>query len=272
MRFLPKRELSSILADLGVVRAVSIIRGYGRDSLRVLCYHEVYRKDVEQFETQLLYYKDNYRLITLGQLVDIIVHKKQDYGRCLAVTFDDSHEMNLSTAVPLLKKHGIPACFFVNTTPLLLSAPEIRDFSIRAHQNEHKFMNSDETKMLHDSGFEIGSHSHSHHAMAGLSMEEAEEEFRLSKEILEEIVRRKVRFFAFPYGGKRSVSLRLIKLAGRYYDAAFSTFRGFNTPDSNLHCLYRDVIEPSWPVSIVRYYIEGAKDWGTRSKMAKMQD
>jgi peptidoglycan/xylan/chitin deacetylase (PgdA/CDA1 family) len=272
VRFLPKRELSSILADLGVVRAVSIIRGYGRDSLRVLCYHEVYHKDVEQFEAQLLYYKDNYRLITLEQLLDIIVHRKRDYGRCLAVTFDDGHEMNLGTAIPLLRKHGIPACFFVNTTPLLLSAPEIRDFSIRAHQNEHKFMNSDETKMLHDSGFEIGSHSHSHHAMAGLSMEEAEEEFRLSKEILEEIVRSKVRFFAFPYGGKRSVSLRLIKLAGRYYDAAFSTFRGFNTPDSNLHCLYRDVIEPFWPVSIVRYYIEGGKDWGTRSKMAKMQD
>lgn len=272
MRFLPKRELSGILAGLGIVRAVSIIRGYGRDSLRVLCYHEVYHKDVGQFEAQLLYYKNNYRLITLGQLLDIIVHGKRDYGRCLAVTFDDGHEMNLGTAIPLLRKHGIPACFFVNTVPLLLSDAEVRDFSIRAHQSEHKFMNPDEIKMLHDSGFEIGSHSHGHHAMAGLPMEEAEEEFRLSKETLEDIVRSKVRFFAFPYGGKRTVSRRLIELAGRYYDAAFSTFRGFNTVDSNLHCLYRDVVEPFWPVSVVRYYIEGAKDWGTRSKMARMRD
>lgn len=272
VRLLPKRKLSSLLADLGIVRAVSVIRGYGRDSLRVLCYHEVYPKDVEQFETQLLYYKDNYRLITLEQLLDIIVHNKRDYGRCLAVTFDDGHEMNLSTAIPLLRKHGIPACFFVNTKPLLLSDVEIRDFSIKAHQDEHKFMNSDEIKMLHDSGFEIGSHSHSHHTMVKLSVKEAEEESRLSKEMLEEIVQGRVKFFAFPYGGKRSVSPRLLELAGKYYDAAFSTFRGFNTSGSNLYCFYRDVMQPFWPVSIVRYYIEGAKDWGTEAKMAEMQD
>ncbi|MCP4365927.1 MAG: polysaccharide deacetylase family protein [Planctomycetes bacterium] len=272
MRILPKRTFANFLADSGVLSVVSFIRGYHRDSLRVLCYHEINQEDVDAFEAQLLYYKGNYRLITLEQLLDILVNGKKDYGRCLAVTFDDGHKVNMSTAVPLLKKHAIPTCFFLNTKLLSASDQEYRDLSVNAHQKEHEFVDADEIRTLRDSGFEIGSHTHSHPAMSSISIEEAEEELSRSKEILEGIIGDKVKFFAFPYGGKSSISRSVLKVVGKYYDAAFSTFRGFNTTDSDLHCLYRDVIQPLWPLSTVRYYIEGGKDGRTKKKMASMRD
>ncbi|KQW97713.1 polysaccharide deacetylase family protein [Flavobacterium sp. Root420] len=64
---------------------------------------------VENFENQLLYYKENYQILKLNE--DWTSLKKTG----LVITFDDGYADNFINALPLLEKHQIPATIFVTT-------------------------------------------------------------------------------------------------------------------------------------------------------------
>jgi peptidoglycan/xylan/chitin deacetylase (PgdA/CDA1 family) len=91
---------------------------YGRPVL-VIMYHRVsdtvgeklahLTVSEENFENQLLYYKENYQILRLNQEWTSL--KKTG----LVITFDDGYADNIINALPLLEKYQIPAVIFVTT-------------------------------------------------------------------------------------------------------------------------------------------------------------
>jgi len=74
------------------------------------------------FEEQLIYLKQNYCIISLDDLISDIKNKRVR-NRSVVITFDDGYQDNAINAFPILKRHNIPATFFI-TSGLLDSKNE----------------------------------------------------------------------------------------------------------------------------------------------------
>lgn len=104
-------------------KIIQCVNKYRPESF-ILMYHKIYsgvkidpwRLNVSEnnFESQLLFLKKHYKVINLEQFVRNKKENKME-PRTVAITFDDGYKDCFTTAFPLLKKHGIPATFFVNS-------------------------------------------------------------------------------------------------------------------------------------------------------------
>lgn len=104
-------------------------------------------------------------------------------------TFDDGGVSFLTVAAPILEKYGLRGVFFIST--MYLGTPG--------------FLTREQVKELEERGHIIGSHSHSHtHNMASLTIDEMDEEWQLSCEILKDILGHVVCCASIPngYGSK----------------------------------------------------------------------
>jgi peptidoglycan/xylan/chitin deacetylase (PgdA/CDA1 family) len=93
------------------------------------------------------------------------------------------------------------------------------------------FMTWTEVKELIAAGMTIGSHTHSHRLLSGMTCEEQLDEFLLSRAVIEENAGVRVESLAFPVGSRTSFSrdtCKLLQEAG--YRAGFSFFGGTNVP------------------------------------------
>lgn len=117
----------------------------------------------------------------------------------LMVTVDDGCKTDIQLA-DLLKRYGFSGIFFVSTEKI----------------GQPGYLDRDELRALKQMGMKIGSHGHRHIGLTRLTLQEAEQELRLSKSLLESWLGCPVDYFAFPGGLKNS---GLIKLA---HDVGYS--------------------------------------------------
>lgn len=101
-----------------------------RNALTILAYHRVlplpesllypFQSMVmprDLFEQQIAHLRQHYTMLTLAEAVDRL--RSRDLPpRAVAITFDDGYRDNFEVALPILKKYGIPATFFVVTGAL----------------------------------------------------------------------------------------------------------------------------------------------------------
>lgn len=102
----------------------------------------------------------------------------------ILLTFDDGHVSNHTIALPLLLERGLEAIFFVTTGNLARE-----DFFVDEHVRD-----------LSRQGMLIGSHTHSHQFLDGLSEDKIREELKLSKSILEDVIQQPVHYLSCPGG------------------------------------------------------------------------
>ncbi len=69
--------------------------------------------DLSEFERMLIYLKDNFKIVGLPEIFEIHRSGKQPRQKTIALTFDDGYVNNFSKALPVLKKHNIPATFYL---------------------------------------------------------------------------------------------------------------------------------------------------------------
>lgn len=103
----------------------------------------------------------------------------------LLFTFDDAPQMPDSYALEIaqiLKKEDVNAIFLVNG--MYLESEYGREM----------------TKTIHDMGFEIGNHTHTHPNLRELSYEDQYYEIAATNQMIEEITGHKVRWFRPPFG------------------------------------------------------------------------
>jgi peptidoglycan/xylan/chitin deacetylase (PgdA/CDA1 family) len=155
----------------------------------------------ETFEKHLIFIKDNYDVISLSELSGRIISKNL-IGNEAAITFDDGYQDNITNALPLLEKYDIPATIFITTDSL----GEKASFEWDLQYNESDravFLNKKEIQKLSNNRLiELGAHTHSHKKLSTLSLQEQMREIAESKKILEDIMGKNIKLFAYPFGGK----------------------------------------------------------------------
>lgn len=130
-----------------------------------------------------------YELVSFGELARRAGEGGAE-GAC-ALTFDDGFSDNLDRLVPVLEEEGATATVFVVSSWLGEQHPDAPWARI---------LTADEVRRLAASPIEIGSHSHTHRDLTSIGPAAVTEDFRTSKDVLEDILQQPVTVAAYPYG------------------------------------------------------------------------
>src|SRR5689334_20300055 len=120
-----KDLLASALVRLGLLRHVSRLQ---RKGLVILAYHRIRPERAGDetmfdeavlgptqvsFDRQVKWLKANFDILSEGEILDVIRARKPFNCRCAAITFDDGYRDNYTLTFPVLRRHSVPAIFFV---------------------------------------------------------------------------------------------------------------------------------------------------------------
>jgi peptidoglycan/xylan/chitin deacetylase (PgdA/CDA1 family) len=181
--------------------------------------------DTATFERHCRFYQRHFQVVPLPELVHRI-SAGQPINRHLAITFDDGYRDNFENARPVLEKLSLPATFFVVTEWM---GSDVVPWWDEARGVRHPWMDWDQVRALHRSGFDVGAHTRSHVDLGRVSPVEAREEVAGARLALEQQLGARVRSFAYPYGGHKHVTdanREVVKNAG--FECCCSAFGGVN--------------------------------------------
>ena len=162
---------------------------------------ELFEKHIETLLNQ------GYNPVKMSDYYSFMLGSKSLPDNPIIITFDDGYLSNYEIAFPVLKKYNIPATIFIVTSTVGLT-PESGLVS-------YPHFTWEQAKIMQDSGLiEINSHTHTHKNISELSTGELQKEIRLSKYLIEKNLNKYCYTFAYPYGGYREDTEKLIRYAG----------------------------------------------------------
>jgi peptidoglycan/xylan/chitin deacetylase (PgdA/CDA1 family) len=163
--------------------------------------------------------RDRYaRCVTISELAALPVGGSQEW--LPAITFDDGYEDNHRVVLPLLRRLGLKATFFVCSGFIDGRA------SIAGRWGFYQGlrpMTWAQVRELADAGMEIGAHTDTHPLLARLPVDQQEREMLHSKERIEREVGRPVVSFAVPYGSRGTYSRATLSMAARHFQVCCTT-------------------------------------------------
>jgi len=133
-----------------------------------------------------------YRPLTLGAM---LAQPETCYGH-FAPTFDDGYATVWRQGFPILAEYQVPATIFMVAGAL----GKTNYWDEALGDRTEKMLTKDELRALADAGCEIGAHTMSHAHLLGLSPRELHAEIYDAKDLLENLIGKPVRGFAYPYG------------------------------------------------------------------------
>jgi len=162
---------------------------------------------VKDMEQQLLSLKKHgYQTVTFEDIANGVTARKP-----VLLTFDDGYEDNYLNLLPLLKKHKAKATIFALTNRNTLN----NHWDVKMGEPEWPLMNNEQLVECSQSGcIEIGSHGVEHAHLSKLNDIQARDEIFNSKKHLEEILKKEVVSFAYPYGDYTDRESDLVSEAG----------------------------------------------------------
>ena len=203
------------------------LRADGYQVVPVLCYHRFAETcksatciPVHIFDQQMRYLKhNNYKVISLGDLLDVLNYRHALPNRSVVITLDDGYRSAYDIAYPILKKYGFTATLLIYTHFVGISKSAIT---------------WDQLREMKADGFEVGSQTISHCDLtkkeAGEDdktyMERIKRELLVSKQIIDKKLKQDTIYLAFPYGRYNQRALNMCDRVG--YKMAFSVKRGGN--------------------------------------------
>jgi len=162
--------------------------------VRILAYHGVespptntFAVSVDDFDAQIAHLARHYDVIDLATFLDWQAGRYCSPRPKIVLTFDDGFKNNMQLAAPVLRKHGLPATFFL--------------IGAKLGGGDARFLTGAEAAELvrHD-GFRAGSHTVNHLSLGRIARAQMEDEIARSKDLLEEVLDREVDLFCYPYG------------------------------------------------------------------------
>lgn len=201
-----------------------------------------------RFEQQMAAVVRLARVIRLKDLADAFAATAAGKPQ-VVVTFDDGYADNLSAALPVLERFGIPATVFVVSGYLgrefwwdeLARLEPVPDSSRREAElaalsdNErrpvldrlvaecrwrapaplYRALTTEELRQLASTDLvEIGAHTATHRVLPGLPLDEQRWELQESRRVLQTVIGSAVTCFSYPHGAVSGTTMRLVTEAG----------------------------------------------------------
>jgi peptidoglycan/xylan/chitin deacetylase (PgdA/CDA1 family) len=244
-----KRLLFSLVYYTGMT---SFLAWFTRGQVKILCYHSVTRRTEvipepfklhlpeSSFRAQLRHLKENYQVISLSEYVTCRREGHSLPPRAVILTFDDGFRNFYTVAAPLLQEFGFPATVFIITSKT--DEASVRGVS-RAWQpgDDLEHMNWEEAReLLAGKKVSIGSHTHTHQRLPGLSLAQARQEIDTSLQSLAANLGLQNPPLSYPHG-QFSHPVQLLAEELGHSCAVTSEVSG-NHSDAELYSLRRIVI------------------------------
>jgi peptidoglycan/xylan/chitin deacetylase (PgdA/CDA1 family) len=214
----------------------------------VLFYHEIAAAHRRSFARQM------------DMLIKNAVPVRSDFNGPLesgthyvAVTFDDAFTSVLENAMPELIQRNIPCTVFTPTACLGKQPDWIKG----CHEmivTEQQLKDVAENQLI-----AIGSHTHTHPRLADLKQADAFDEIRISKQILENTLKRDIAQLAFPFGSYNDACIALAYQAG--YKRVFGILPTIKKFQSDDFFVGRAECEPDCLLMDFFLRIAGAYQW-----------
>lgn len=155
----------------------------------------------ELFEEQLAYLKeDGYTLVTVEELAGRL-ERKEPVAKYIALSFDDGYKNNYEVVLPLLRKYGAKASFFVVNNDI----------------GKDNYMDEADIRELLAAGMELGSHTFNHTALGKTATRHLVWELDTSRYYLKkQFDGYIVRTLAYPNGSYNKVVIEAAKKYGFY--------------------------------------------------------
>lgn len=187
--------IDSIVRRLQLYKSIDKIKS--KKESFVIMFHDVsfsntngdkYGININDFDKTINYIqKLEYQFV---HFEDFSKKEKNKFGYCI-LTFDDGFYSTYRLMKEYLIKKDIPFHVFITTDWI---------------GKEGYIATAQLIEMAEESICRIGSHSCSHPLFRNLKMDDANEEFYNSKVRIEELIKKEIRDFAFPYGSKYACS------------------------------------------------------------------
>ena len=227
-----KQTLFRSLQALGVN---ALFRRLNRGRIKVLLYHNIANDrgafanaiTPEAFDEHLLHLIRHYNIVGMDQAGQWQGYRADQVN--VLITFDDGFINLVETAVPILRRHGISAVFFLIADCAETGAPPAfaATYGGSANQACYATVGAAEVGALLEAGMTIGSHSLRHDDFSAMEDAAMVVDARASRAKLEALCGRDVATFAFPWGKHREHQKALV---GQAYERVFLTEHGFCEP------------------------------------------
>jgi peptidoglycan/xylan/chitin deacetylase (PgdA/CDA1 family) len=166
-----------------------------------------------------------YRVISLSELVGHLRADRLPPARAVVVTFDDGYADNYHLALPILRRHRIPATVFLVSGAIGSHA----EWPPEPALARRPLLTAALIDEMLAAGVEAGAHTRTHVSLTDTrDPEDRGRQIAGSREDLERDLGRPVRHFAYPYGDYDADVVDLVRSAG--FDAACCSRSGFNEP------------------------------------------
>ncbi len=253
LRYILKKIIKIVLCNITIYTGYQYTRSKrDKKGLTILTYHSISREiepdetvTPEEFERQLQYIKENFKVISLGEAVKYLQSDFEKISGSVVITFDDGYSDNYYNAYPLLQRHNFPATIFL-----------VSDF---IRNNGNKYLSQSQIHEMKNNNISFGSHTVSHQILTRLTNEEVVREIKDSKDILESQLSQIINFFAYPVGTRADFDDAIMEIvkAGKY-SCACSNIYGMNGKDADIFALKRIGIETTDNFFIFKQKLDGA--------------
>lgn len=216
--------------------SILLYHAIGKQNLPIN-YSSIYSLDINIFLEHINFLVKN--KIPVVNLNQIDLNKKS-----VSITFDDGLLNVYDNALPILLKNNIPCTIFIITSYL----------------NNNNYINVEILKKISKyKNVTIGSHSKSHIDLTKCSKERLITEIVDSKNILENIIEKKVESFSYPYGKYKSEFNEILENVGYKY-ALSSNFGTIDNLNNNFSLPRIDMWSHD-DVKILNDKIQGKWNW-----------
>ncbi|MBI3406770.1 MAG: polysaccharide deacetylase family protein [Planctomycetes bacterium] len=266
MKHLAKSALCAIYKYSGVMRAQETLAyRAGRSFMTILLFHRV-TDDIPRdgltvgtgwFRDLCKMLRRRFNVQPLAEVMRLLNEGGAAPPRTVAVTFDDCYRDNLFAA-RILAEQQLPASFFIPSGIVGTDHVFEWDRGLKAMPN----LTWDEVREIADLGHEIGSHTVSHPDLAKISEEVMRRELIASRQRIEAEIGRRVRWLAYPFGGRanfRAERLPIVYEAG--YEACFSGYGGFVDPSVKGKVIPRDAVPCFDSLLNLELHLSGCLGW-----------